>query len=146
VRPRLNFPAYDFRFSRDGGGVSIWDALRRAWLRLTPEEWVRQHLVRYLVEECGAPPPLVVQEFVVPLGGAPQRADVVVHGPDGRPVLLAECKAPAVDVDMAVLAQAVRYNSVVGARYIVATNGLRHLVRELMPDGSYQPLDEFPKF
>jgi predicted type IV restriction endonuclease len=150
VLPRLNFPAYDFKVSRDGGDIRIWDALRRAWLPLTPEEWVRQHLVRYLIEECGAPPALVVQELVIPLGGAPQRADVVVHGRDGRPVLLAECKAPGVAIDKEAVArevfsQAVRYNSVVGARYIVITNGLLHFVRELLPDGSYRALSGFPK-
>ncbi len=124
----------------------IWDALRRAWLRLTPEEWVRQHLVRYLIDECSAPAALVVQEFAVALGGRMQRADVAVHGRDGRVLLLAECKAPEVIIDRAVFAQAIRYNSVVMARYVVITNGIRHFVRELMPDGSYTAREGFPRF
>ncbi len=143
--PRLNFPEYDIRVARKGLDVSVWDTLRRVWLRLTPEEWVRQHLIRYLVEECGAPTTSVAQEFVVTLGGRPQRADVVVHGHDGHPLLLAECKAPQVEIDTAVFAQAIRYNSAIGARYIIVTNGLRHCVRELMPDGKYRALEKFPQ-
>ena len=72
----------------------IWDAVRRRWLVLTPEEWVRQHLIRLLVERGGVPPGNVSQEYPVALSGAAQRADVVVTGRDGRPCLLAECKAP----------------------------------------------------
>ena len=125
--------------------MSIWDALRHTWLKLTPEEWVRQHLIRYLVEECGVMSTSVVQEFMVAVGGRPQRADIVVHGCDGRAVLLAECKAPEIAVDRSVFAQVVRYNSVVGARYIVVTNGLQHFVRELMADGSYRALSCFPQ-
>ncbi len=143
--PRLNFPTYDFRVSRDGDGVRIWDAVRRAWLVLTPEEWVRQHLIRYLIEECGAPPTSVIQEFVVVISGIPQRADIVVHGKDGKPLLLAECKASEVTIDRDVFSQSIRYNSIVGARYIVVTNGLRHFVRELMPDGSYRASENFPQ-
>lgn len=74
----------------------IWDAVRRRWLVLTPEEWVRQHLIRLLVERGGVPPGNVSQEYPVALSGAAQRADVVVTGRDGRPCLLAECKAPDV--------------------------------------------------
>lgn len=143
--PRLNFPAFDFRVARDREGLLIRDDLRHTWLRLTPEEWVRQHLLRYLIGECGAPPAMVRQECPIILGGMRQRADVVVYGPDGRALLLSECKAPAVTVGADVFAQAVRYNSVVGARYVAVTNGLRHFVRELMPDGSYKALGGFPK-
>lgn len=140
----------------------IWDELRKMWLRLTPEEWVRQHLVRYLIDVCGAPAASVCAEYPVALGGMAQRADIVVFGASAdagmkaeasggtntgtlHPILLAECKAADVDVDEAVFAQAMRYNTVVGARYVVITNGLRHFVHELLPDGSYMPLSDFPK-
>lgn len=142
---KLNFPTYKFRVTRgEEGALRIWDGLRRAWLCLTPEEWVRQNLIRFLVEECGARQPLIAQEYPVSLGGMDQRADVAVFDASGRVVLLAECKAPTVPIDEAVFAQAVRYNSVVRARYLVVTNGLRHFVRELMPDGSYTALEGFP--
>ena len=141
--PQLNFPSYRFRVSDLGDVLRIWDELRRCWLVLTPEEWVRRHLIRFLVEQGGAAAPRISQEYPVCIQGMPQRADVVVFGRDGIPLLLAECKAPEVVVNDAVYAQAVRYNAVVGARYLVLTNGLRHYVYEQTETG-YRPLQTFP--
>ena len=121
--PKLNFPAIRLRARRQGAQVEIWDALRGQYLVLTPEEWVRQHLVAYLVSHCGAQPGRIVAEYAVALNGQPQRADVVVVDDGGRPLLVAECKAPGVPVNEKVLSQVVRYNSVLGARYVVLTNG-----------------------
>ena len=106
----------------------IWDAVRRRWLVLTPEEWVRQHLIRLLVERGGVPPGNVSQEYPVALSGAAQRADVVVTGRDGPPCLLAECKAPDVPLGREVFAQAVRYNSVVAAPYEIGRASCRERV------------------
>ena len=111
---------------------------------LTPEEWVRRHLVSYLVTGCGAPLGRIVEEYAVPLNGQPQRADAVVVGADCRPLLVAECKAADVAIDRRVWEQAVRYNSVVGARYVVLTNGLTHYCYE-QRDGAYRPLKVFPR-
>ena len=124
--PKLNFPAIRLRARRQGAQVEIWDALRGQYLVLTPEEWVRQHLVAYLVSHCGAQPGRIVAEYAVALNGQPQRADVVVVDDGGRPLLVAECKAPGVPVNEKVLSQVVRYNSVLGARYVVLTNGRVH--------------------
>ena len=141
----LNFPRYRFRLRAMDRPARIWDALRRQWLVLTPEEWVRQHLIRYLTTETGALPASVSQEYPVALGGMAQRADVVVTGRSGRPCLLAECKAPEVSLDRSVLSQAVRYNSVVQAPYIVITNGLQHFCCSLdLSTGKYTALDGFP--
>ena len=93
---QLNFPRFVFRMRLTENPPKIWDAVRRRWLVLTPEEWVRQHLIRLLVERGGVPPGNVSQEYPVALSGTAQRADVVVTGRDGRPCLLAECKAPDV--------------------------------------------------
>lgn len=124
--------------------MRIWDPLRRMWLVLTPEEWVRQHLVMFLIEECGAPPALIRMECPVCIEGMNQRADVVVYGADTRPLLLAECKAPEVDINAAVFSQAVRYNAVLGARYILVSNGMKHFIHRLDREGRYTPLDSFP--
>ena len=133
--PVLNFPEYCFRLRSGSGGYEVWDALRGIWLVLTPEEWVRQHLIRFLSERMGAVPQYVSQEYPVSLGGMSQRADIVVCGRDGKPCLLARN----------VLAQAVRYNSVVGARYVLLTNGRRHLCFEWdARAGRYAPLGNFP--
>ena len=124
--PKLNFPAIRLRARRRGDGVEVWDSLRGIYLVLTPEEWVRQHLIAYLTAYCGVQPKRIVQEYAVALNGQPQRADVVVVGDRAEPLLLAECKAPCIPINSRTLAQAVRYNSVLGARYVILTNGLRH--------------------
>ena len=78
--PKLNFPAIRLRARRRGDGVEVWDSLRGIYLVLTPEEWVRQHLIAYLTAYCGVQPKRIVQEYAVALNGQPQRADVVVVG------------------------------------------------------------------
>lgn len=141
--PRLNFPPVRLRARRRGDAVEIWDDLRGIYLVLTPEEWVRQHLIAYLVSACGVLAKRIVEEYAVALNGQPQRADVVVVDDHGEPLLLAECKAPDISVSERTLAQAVRYNSVLGARWIVLTNGLRHFCWEHR-DGRYVQLSGFP--
>lgn len=141
--PDLNFPAIRPRARRRGDTVEVWDELRGVYLVLTPEEWVRRHLLAYLVSSCGAQPLRIVQEYAVALNGQPQRADAVVVDDNGRPLLLAECKAPDIDIDRHAFAQAVRYNSVLGARYVVLTNGMRHYCYEYR-DGEYVRLAAFP--
>ncbi len=141
--PKLNFPAIRLRARRRGEQVEVWDDLRGMYLVLTPEEWVRRHLIAYLVSHCGVQPKRIVQEHAVLLNGQPQRADVVVAGAQAEPLLLAECKAPGIPVGRQTFAQAVRYNSVLGARYVVLTNGLKHYCCAYR-DGSYVQLAEFP--
>ena len=127
--PKLNFPAIRLRARRREGQVEVWDDLRGIYLVLTPEEWVRRHL----------------QEYAVPGNGQPQRADVVVVGDRAEPLVLAECKAPEIRIGERTLAQAVRYNSVLGARFVILTNGLRHYCCEYR-DGKYVQLSGFPDF
>ena len=142
--PRLHFPSIRLRARERDGQVEVWDALRGAYLVLTPEEGVRQHLIAYLISHCEALPWRIVREYPVPLNGPAQRADAVVVDDTARPLLLAECKAPDVPVDRSVFRQAVRYNSVLSARYVVLTNGLTHYCCEFC-DGKYVPLSSFPR-
>ena len=142
--PKLDFPAVRLRARRRGQQVEVWDELRAVWLVLTPEEWVRRHLIGFLVAHCGVLPKRIAQEYAVPLNGQQQRADVVVVDDDARPLLLAECKAPDVAVGERTLAQAVRYNSVLGARYLILTNGRAHYCFERV-DGRYVRMAEFPR-
>ena len=141
--PKLNFPAIRLRARRRGEQVEVWADLRGRYLVLTPEEWVRRHLIAYLVSHCGVLPKRIVQEYAVEVNGCPQRADVVVVDDRAQPLLLAECKAPEVRIDRHVLAQAVRYNSVLGARYVVLTNGMTHYCYERVGEG-YEVRDAFP--
>ena len=143
--PKLHFPPIRLRARQRGEAVEVWDSLRGIYLVLTPEEWVRQHLIACLITQCGAQPTRIVQEYAVQLNGQPQRADVVVVDDAARPLLVAECKAPHVKIDQRTFAQAVRYNSVLGARYVVLTNGLQHYCWEFR-DGAYERMNRFPDF
>lgn len=142
--PQLNFPAYSFRLRSEAGVDKVWDEVRRMWLVLTPEEWVRRHAVRWLIEQHGVAPQLIVQEYPVCVQGQPQRADIVVFGRQAEPLILVECKEPRVEIDAAVYAQAVRYNAVVGARYVMLTNGLKHYLYQRDSVDGYSPLSTLP--
>lgn len=141
--PKLNFPTINLRATRDKGRVMVFDNIRRMYVVLTPEEWVRRHLVEFLVSHCRAPQLSIVEEYPVNINATPQRADVVVMGRDARPLALVECKAPDVKIDGAVFEQATRYNAVVKARYIILTNGMEHYCYEYA-DEAYLPLAAFP--
>ena len=141
--PKLNFPARHLRARREADKTYVWDALRRSYLLLTPEEWVRRHVIGFLTGHCGVAPTSIVQEYPVQLNGTAQRADIVVAGGDGRPQLLVECKAADVRLTRSVYEQAARYNAVVGARYIMLTNGLETLLYELRTD-CYKQIDRMP--
>ena len=145
--PPLNFPTYDLPRREQGGKAYVYDPIRRKYVRLTPEEWVRQHLVQYLVRDRGYPLPLVAVEMGFTYQGMTRRADVVVHDRTGRPVLMAECKAPEVGVGQATFDQVARYNQVVQARYLVVTNGLDHFCCALdQAAHSYRFLPDVPDF
>ena len=143
--PKLNFPPVELHLRRnEDGQLTIPDLVRGGYKVLTPEEWVRRHLIGYLVSECGIELRSIITEYPVSLNGTSQRADVVVADSSGNPLILAECKSTDVQINKAVLAQAVRYNSVLKARYIILTNGLHHYCYEHTED-SYLPMRGFPK-
>ncbi|MFN8776300.1 MAG: type I restriction enzyme HsdR N-terminal domain-containing protein [Flavobacteriales bacterium] len=143
----LHFPSYQFRLRRDKDKQEIWDALRRKWVALTPEEWVRQHTARFLVEELGYPSGRMALEYALRLNGMARRADLVVFGTSGSPVLLVECKAPDVMISKDTAAQAARYNLVLGVRHLLLTNGLSHFFATYDgPSDSWGWLDRIPPF
>lgn len=141
--PKLNFPPINLRAMRDKGRVMVFDNIRRMYVVLTPEEWVRRHLVDYLITHCHAPQLSIVEEYPVNINSTAQRADVVVMDNNAQPLALVECKAPDVKIDSAVFEQASRYNAVVKARYIILTNGMEHYCYEFSDKG-YLPLNSFP--
>ena len=142
--PTLNFPPIRLRARRtERGCTEIFDAVRGRWLVLTPEEWVRRHVVEYLRTECGFAPQLIVEEHPVEINGMAQRADIVVMDECGAPYIVVECKEPEVKIDGGVYAQAVRYNSVLGCRYVVITNGMETYCYEVV-DGVYVGINHFP--
>ncbi len=140
--PKLNLPSCRLRVTERAGATYVWDALRGRWLALTPEEWVRRHVIAFLSESAGVAAANICQEYPVDLNGAHQRADIVVTC-GGQPLMLVECKAPGVAVCGSTLDQAFRYNAVAGARYVMLTNGLDHYLYEVA-GGEYIPLKDFP--
>ncbi|MXW80868.1 MAG: type I restriction enzyme HsdR N-terminal domain-containing protein [Gemmatimonadetes bacterium] len=123
---RLNLPAAAFDIRQVEGKREILDPLRRKYVRLTPEEWVRQHLVQHLISDLGYPRGLIAIEKSIDLHGKRFRADVIVHDRVGRAVLMAECKEPDVSISQETFDQITAYNRVVQARCLLVTNGLIH--------------------
>jgi hypothetical protein len=148
VMRKLNFPDYPFVVDRDDlGQLIIFDEIRKKPLRLTPEEWVRQHLVKYLISDLHYPSGYAVLEKGFRYGGTPVRADVIMHDRTGKPFLMAECKAPEVKITEAVFEQLSRYNAVINAVYLVATNGLQHYCCSQEGDSQgFVFLPEIPEF
>lgn len=138
--PKLNLPPIHLRGKKEGDRTYIWDSVRRMFLVLTPEEWVRQHILGYLIDHLHYLPQQISLEHPVILNGMAQRADIVVFGNDAKAEILVECKAPDVAITETVLAQAVRYNSVVSARYILLSNGLETKRYIRTEEGKYQEL------
>jgi len=122
----LTLPSYRFRTEKRDGKRVIYDPLRQTYVRLTPEEWVRQHFAQYLIQEQGVPAGLVAVETSLEVEGQPRRADLVVHDRQGAPLLLVECKAPRVPITQDAFDQSAQYNLVLGAPYLVVTNGREH--------------------
>lgn len=147
--PKLNFPPINLRAKRDNNRTLVFDSVRSAYVVLTPEEWVRRHLVCFLTSHCGAPLKSIIEEYPVNINSMPQRADVVVMDSSAHPLLLAECKAPEINFNdkatvAEVFAQATRYNAIINARYIVLTNGIKHFCFELI-GSKYTPMESFPR-
>ena len=143
----LNLPAYEFRVTERDDRRVIYDPVRQTYVRLTPEEWVRQHFVQYLIQELGVPAGLLATEAAFPYEGRSWRADVVAHDRRGDPLLLVECKAPSVSIGQDAFDQGARYNLVLGAPYLVVTNGLTHYAcRVDLEAQEYAFLDDLPPY
>ncbi|OIQ18711.1 MAG: restriction endonuclease subunit R [Flavobacterium sp. MedPE-SWcel] len=123
---KLNFPDYTFRFKNSENKVAIFDEIRKKFIQLTPEEWVRQHVVRLLLEEKQYPKLYINVEKTIKVNGLTKRYDAVVFQPNGDIFLLIECKAPSVPISQDTFDQIARYNMVVKAQYMMVTNGLNH--------------------
>lgn len=123
---QLNLPEYSFRISGKEGSEMILDQLRKKYVRLTPEEWVRQNFIQYLINEGSYPPGLIGVEVMFNLNKLKRRVDILVHNRAGKPVLIVECKAPEIAVNDKVFDQIVVYNLGLKVPFIVVTNGLDH--------------------
>lgn len=122
----LNFPKYTFRFKSNENKLSVFDEIRKKFILLTPEEWVRQNVVQYLLNEKRYPKSLTNVEKVIKVNDLTKRYDVVVYNSDGSIFLLVECKAPNIKITQETFNQIARYNLVLKAEHLMVTNGLNH--------------------
>jgi hypothetical protein len=126
----LNLPAYEYKLSKSEGKIWIFDILRKKHLVLTPEEWVRQHFINHIITTLEYPRSLIKIEGGLAYNQLQKRTDIVVFDRDGKPWMVIECKAPAVELNQNTLHQASTYNATLRAKYLVVTNGLQHFYFE----------------
>jgi hypothetical protein len=119
----VQFPEPQFRIKKEGEKRFIFDAIRKTWLLLTPEEWVRQNFIAYLVKELGYPETLIALEKELLLNGLKKRFDILVYNQQHQPWMMIECKAPEIKINEEVLQQILRYNMSVPVQFMVLTNG-----------------------
>ena len=123
---QLNFPSCKFRFKNSENKIAIFDEIRKKFIFLTPEEWVRQHVVHFLVNSKKYPKSLINVEKQLRINGLIKRYDIVVYHPDGSINVLVECKAPSVKITQETFDQIARYNQTLNAGFLMVTNGLNH--------------------
>ena len=144
---QLAFPDYSFEVKEEDDRRIIFDTLRKKWILLSPEEWVRQHMVQYLLQQKGVPAGLIGVEKGFQFQGMQRRADLIVHDRQGQAILMVECKAPEVPISQDVFDQIARYNLVIHATYLFVTNGLQHYCYKIDSDKKrYVFLKELPDF
>ena len=144
---KLNFPTYSFRFKNSENKVSIFDAIRKKFVILQPEEWVRQHCVSYLILEKNYPKSLINVEKELIINDLKKRYDIVVFNPDGSIHLIVECKAPKIAIKQSTFDQVARYNLALNATYLMVTNGLNHYYCQMDFDAEkYHFLKDIPDY
>lgn len=142
---KLNFPEYSFRFKNSENKTAVFDEIRKKFIILTPEEWVRLHTVQYLIQEKGIPKSLINVEKQLKLGKMVKRYDVVVYKPNGEIYIIVECKSPKVKITQDTFDQIARYNMQLRADYLMITNGLEHYYCNMdYTEKNYNFLAELP--
>ncbi len=144
---QLAFPAYSFRIKNSENKATIFDVVRKKFIVLTPEEWVRQHVVHFLITDKKYPLSLINVEKVIKVNGTIKRYDVVVFNSDGSIHLLVECKAPKIKITQQTFDQIARYNLTLKGNYQMVTNGLTHYYCQIDYDNeAYHFIPELPSF
>jgi len=143
----LNFPKFTFRFKNSENKISIFDVIRKKFVILQPEEWVRQHCVQYLIDVKGYPKSLINVEKELKVNNLKKRYDIVIFNIDGSIHLIVECKAPKIKIKQNTFDQVARYNLALSATYLMVTNGLNHYYCVMDFDNEkYKFLEDVPDF
>ena len=142
----LNLPKADLRLKRRENDIYVWCIIRKKELLCTPEEWVRQHIIHYLINEKNIAPGLMASEFTISYNGLSKRADIVVFDKEMKPILIVECKAPSVAISEQTLYQIAQYNHELNVAYLFLTNGLEHVVCKInRKNNSVDFINELPE-
>ena len=143
----LNLPTYQFKLKQKGLNTQIFDAIRKKYVVLTPEEWVRQNFLQFLIQDKKFPSSLIAVEIALKYNQLQKRADVLVYDKTGSPYLMVECKAPEVKITQDAFDQIARYNMKFKVKYLVITNGLNHFCCQMdYSANNYQYLENIPFF
>ena len=143
----LNFPLYTFRFKNSENKIAIFDEVRKKFVLLTPEEWVRQNVVRFLIVEKKYPKLLINVEKTLKINNLTKRYDVVVFNSNGSIQILVECKAPNIKISQTTFDQIAIYNLNLRANYLMVTNGLSHIFCKIdFKNKKYDFLQNLPEY
>jgi len=142
----LNLPTYTFKFRKHEEVDFIYDKIRNKYILLTPEEWVRQHLLMFLIHHLGYPKGLIKVESGLVYNKRVKRSDIIVYNNLGMPTILVECKSPKVAISQSTMEQVAMYNKTLKARIIVLSNGLVHYTFKIGENGELINLSEIPKY
>jgi hypothetical protein len=143
----LNLPNYKFKLKSSENKTLIFDNLRKKYFVLTPEEWVRQHFVQYLIDKKKYPVSLIALEKQLTINNRKKRTDILVFNADGNPDIIVECKAPQIKITQATFDQIARYNLKLKANYLIVTNGLEHFYCKMdFEKETYIFLKEIPTY
>ncbi|MBP0902562.1 type I restriction enzyme HsdR N-terminal domain-containing protein [Mariniflexile gromovii] len=144
---KLNFPKFSFRFKNSENKISIFDDIRKKFVILQPEEWVRQHCVQYLMIEKKYPKSLINVEKELSINNLKKRYDIVVFNPNGSIHLIVECKAPNITINQDTFDQIARYNLSLQATFLMVTNGINHYYCQMdFENERYSFLKDIPNY
>lgn len=127
MKTQLNLPPFEIRLKED----KVWAIIRKKWLKLTPEEWVRQHFINFLIVHKNYPAGRIVAEHEVNYNGMSKRCDIAYFTSDLQVEMIVECKAPHIKITQDTFYQAARYSRVLGAKLLVLTNGIEHYCAQI---------------
>ena len=144
---KLNLPTYYFKLKSNEKHTLIFDNLRKKYFVLTPEEWVRQHFVQFLIEEKKYPASLIALEKQLTIHNLKKRTDIVIYNTSGEPDIIVECKAPQIKITQDTFDQIARYNLKLKANYLIVTNGLEHFYCKMdIENETYIFLKDIPNY
>ncbi len=144
---KLNFPQFDYRFKSTENKVSIFDVIRKKFIVLQPEEWVRQHCVHYLINEKKYPKSLINVEKELNINGLKKRYDIVIFNSNGSILLIVECKSYDITINQDTFDQIARYNLALNAEFLMVTNGINHYYCQMDTEAErYQFLKDIPNY